>query len=90
MLAMLATKLIHGCYSEKAREKVFSEHPACAPHLDLVLRLLHAEQKAHQGLKGFKHSAKSSSEVLMVKHKDQPMKPQTSEGLSKNGPTKCG
>ncbi len=88
MLAMLATKLIHGCYSEKAREKVFSEHPDCAPDLDLVRYCGYSVQRKR--LKGFKHSAKSSSEVLMVKHKDQPVQPQTSEGLSKNGPAKCG
>ncbi|MCP3662875.1 MAG: hypothetical protein GY696_10320 [Gammaproteobacteria bacterium] len=79
-----------GIYDFFPPAKVFSEHPDCAPDLDLVLRLPLAEEKARQGLKDFKHSARSSPVVLMVKHKDQPVQPQTSEGLSKNGSAKCG
>ncbi|MCP3668472.1 MAG: hypothetical protein GY696_39310, partial [Gammaproteobacteria bacterium] len=90
---LIATRLIHGCYSTSGREKVFTEHPDSRPEFDLVLRLLNADEKAKAGMKQLKHSAGASkSEVGAVSSKPErskrppwkkPEKLQTSQGTSK-------
>ncbi len=55
---MLATALIHGCSSTSAIRKVFQEHLDTKPDLDLVLRILIAEEKSRTVVKQLKGGLK--------------------------------